>query len=80
MELNEENEGFLFNLCVSIWEKTGKVPSVRYTAFKFILKVIKNYPELSREIDFYIQDQYLDSLSPGVKRAILRMANELKIK
>jgi hypothetical protein len=76
MELDDEQEGFMFNLCVGIWEKIGKDPSVRYTAFKFILKVIKKYPELSQELNFYTQDQYMESLSPGVRRGIFRMIKE----
>jgi len=80
MELNEEYEGFLFNLCVNIWEKIGKNPSVRYTAFKYILKVVQKYPELSQEIHLYTQNQYLDSLSPGVKRSLFRMVKEVNLK
>ena len=79
MELNEEYEGHLFNVCVSVWEKINKKPSVRYTAFKFILKIAKKYPDLFNEIAFLTQNQYLDSLSPGVKRSISKMINELTL-
>jgi len=79
MELNEEYEGFLFNVCVTVWEKINKKPSVRLTAFKVIVKIAKKYPDLSHEIIFLTQNQYLDSLSPTVKRSISRMIKEFTL-
>lgn len=73
MELDEEDEGILLNVCMDLWEKTNKRPSVRYTAFVFMNKMASRYPELSREIDLLTEDQYLDSLSPGIKMAVCRM-------
>ncbi len=79
MELDEEYEGFLFNVCMTVWEAINKKPSVRHTAFKIILKIAKRHPDLSNEIDFLTQNQYLDSLSPGVKRSIFRMKKEFAL-
>ena len=76
MELNEEQEGYLFPVCVSLWEKIHKKPSVRFGAFQFMLKIARNHPDLSHEITLFTQDQYLDSLSPGVKRSIAKMVKE----
>ena len=36
MHLDEEQEGYLYDLCVSLWKQTEKIPSVRFTAFKCI--------------------------------------------
>jgi len=77
MELTERYEGKLFDICLTIWEKTGKKPSVRYNAFKVILKIVKKHPDLSGEIMFLTESHYVDSLSNGVKRAIYRMLGEL---
>ena len=77
MELNEESEGILFNICSSVWEKIHKKPSVRCNAFKLITKIAKRYPELSCEIEYLIQEQYLDSLSSGARKSILQMSNSL---
>ena len=79
MELNEEYEGFLFNVCVTVWEKINKKPSVRLTAFKIILKIVKNHPDLSNEIIFLTQNQYLDSLSPAAKKSISKMIKEFTL-
>jgi hypothetical protein len=73
MELDEDQEGRLFDVCMSVWEEVAKSPSVRLTAFKFIVKMSEKYPELSNEITGLTQDWYLDSLSPGIRRSISRM-------
>lgn len=76
MELNEEHEGSLFNICVSVWEKINKKPSVRFTAFRFLIKLAKKHPELSNEITLLTQSQYMDSLSPSVKKSLSKMIKE----
>ena len=76
MELDETHESRLFDLCLSIWEQPDKSPSVRFTAFRFILKMTEKYPELSNETTGLTQDWYLDTLSPGIKRSIQRMVRD----
>ncbi len=77
MKLNEEQEGRLFNICMNLWESLGKTPSIRHTAFKFIIKTAKKYPELKSEIEFLTQEHYLETLSPGVKNSIARLIKEI---
>ena len=43
------------------------------TAFKFSIKLVKKHPELSKEITFLLQERYLETLSPGVKKSISKM-------
>lgn len=76
MDLDDEYEGVLFDLCVSVWEKIHKVPSVRFTAFKIIVKIAKKHPDLSQEITLLTQPQYLDSLSSAAKKSIMKMSKE----
>ncbi len=76
MKISEKYEGQIFNTCVNLWEQISKKPSVRITAFKFIMKIAKNHPELLEEIDILTQEQYLESLSPGVKRSIEKIIHE----
>lgn len=73
MELSEENEGMLFSECTHIWKQINKKPSVRLTAFKVMVKIGKKYPDLSQEIIYLTQDQYLDTLSQAVKKSIGKM-------
>jgi len=77
IEIKEKYEGKIFDICITIWEQIDKVPSVRITALKFVIKIAKKHPELSDEIVFLTQDHYLKSLSPGVKRSVERMMKEV---
>ena len=76
MELNEDQEGSLFNICMNLWEQLDKVPSIRMTAFKFIMGMADKYPELSEEISVITQNHYLETLSPGVRHSISRMIKQ----
>jgi hypothetical protein len=78
MELSDEIEGKLFDICVNIWEKLGKQPSVRYNAFKLMVKIIKKHPDLSKEILFLTESHYTDSLSDTVKKSISKMIAGIK--
>ena len=79
MKLNEEQEGRLFNICMNLWEGLDKTPSIRWTAFKFILEMGKKYPTLKEEISFLTQDHYLETLSPGIRHSISKAIPELDI-
>jgi hypothetical protein len=79
MELDDEQEGYLFDVCITVWEQINKKPSVRFTAFKFIIKIAKKHPDLFQEIAFLTQSQYLDSLSPGVKRSVFKLTKEFDL-
>jgi hypothetical protein len=58
-------------------KKQVKKPSVRYNAFKIIVKIAEKHPELSHEIGMLIQDQYIESLSETVKKSIAKMVKWL---
>lgn len=76
MKLNDRQEGLLFNVCMDLWEQIHKTPSVRVTAFKFILKSVRKYKPLLGEISYLLEERYLETLSPGVKRSVMRMINK----
>jgi hypothetical protein len=77
MELNDKDESFLFDYCITIWKEINKKPSVRHNAVKFLVKTAKKHPELAHEIICLMQDQYLDSLSPGAKKSVCKMVREV---
>ncbi len=66
MKLSDRNEGTLFDVCIRLWEQIGKAPSVRMMAFKFIIKIVKQHPELLNEISALMQD-ITSVFSPGIK-------------
>ena len=77
MELNDKDESFLFDLCISIWKQIDKKPSVRFNAVKFLIKIAKRHPDLSNEISCLMRDEYLESLSPGARKSISKMIKGL---
>jgi hypothetical protein len=79
MLLTENQESLLFDVCLTIWEDITKSPSVRGTAFKFLLKIVKKYPELSEEIQHLTQSHYTESLSPGIRHSFFLMTKEMKL-
>ena len=78
MDLNDEYEGKVFDICVNIWRKIGTQPSVRYNAFKLLVRIIRKHPDLLNEVAFLTEPQYTDSLSDTVNKSISRMITELK--
>lgn len=76
MEIDKVYEGHLFDLSINLWEQIDKDPSVRLTALKIMIKIANKHSEIAKEIAFFIQDQYLETLSPGVKKAIDKMMTE----
>jgi hypothetical protein len=78
MELDEEDEGILFNTCVNLWSKINSQSSVRYTAFMLMGKMVGRYPELLQEVLLLTDDYYLETLSPGIKQAVLRIIEKLR--
>jgi hypothetical protein len=76
MDINEEDEGLLYHHCLRLWEDISKKPSIRYNAFKMILKIVKKHPDLHHEIKILTHSLYMNSLSPGVKRGIAKMAKD----
>lgn len=77
MELNNEYEGQLFDVCTKIWGEINKNPSLRYNAFKVLVTIAKKHPELSNEIKFLTESYYTNSLSDSVKKSIFRLTKDI---
>lgn len=78
MNLDEEHESYLFDHSINLWESVKLTPSVRYIAFRIMVKVAEHYPELKHEILELTQPQYVNSLSPGIRNSIHKMISALK--
>jgi hypothetical protein len=77
MEVDDDNEGKLFDICITIWETIDKTPSVRITAFKILVSIAKKHPELGDELKFLTNDGYTDTLSSGIKNSFNKLVKEL---
>ncbi len=78
MDLNEVQEGKLFQHCICLWTDIHKIPSTRITAFQTLCKITKNYPELIKEIELYTGEYYTETLSPGIEKSFHRSKKSLK--
>ncbi len=78
MNLNEKQESYLFDVCMSLWEQINSQSSVRHNAFRYIVKMAKKYPELSNEINFLTQNRYMETLSPGARKSVYKMCKGIK--
>ncbi len=72
MQLNEEQEGRLFDKCMTLWEDIKKIPSTRIRAFWMLLKIAEPYPEIQQDIKHFTTEYYLKTLSPGIRVIIER--------
>ncbi|MGE5382032.1 MAG: hypothetical protein ACM3PX_01245 [Omnitrophica WOR_2 bacterium] len=73
MKLSDDHEGKLFDQCIKIWEKIAKQPSVRFNAFKLMIKIMKKHPILSEELKFLTEPRYMDTLSDCARKSINKM-------
>lgn len=80
MELDEDQEGVVFDICSNAWLSINSIPSVRYVAMQLIFKIADRHPELYNEIELLTQNQYIETLSSGIKRSINRSLKEFKNK
>ena len=43
---------------------------------EILLKISKKYPELKNEINYLFEDNYIKSLSPGIRTNIIKKVNK----
>jgi hypothetical protein len=73
MEIAEEYESFLFDFCITNWKTIDKSPSVRFNAFKMMVKIVKRHPDLANEIEFLTENKYMETLSSSAQKSIYKM-------
>ena len=79
LKLLENQKSELFDICIEIWSDIFKRPGTRITAFRFLVKLVKKYPELKNEIVPLTQSHFTNSLSPGIKNSFKEFEQQLKI-
>ena len=72
MELSEEQEAILFDICVEEWKSVFKKPGIRFNAFKILVKIIRKYPEMSDFLDLLTEEQYLNTMSLTARKSLLK--------
>lgn len=76
--LNDDQEGELYECCLKIWMQIHKNPSVRYIALEYLLNTAQKYPELLHELELVLTEEYIDTLSPGIKHGVKKRLSKLK--
>lgn len=79
MNLNDEQEGRLFDFSLTLWEDIKIASAVRARAFKMIVKIMESHPELHSEIQHFTEPRYVEPLSKGIQHAILKMIRKLNL-
>ena len=77
IDLTEKQEGYLFDISMTIWESIEKSPSVRIVAFRSLVKIVEKYPDLKNEIEHLTRSHYTEKLSPGIKNSFMKIKKEL---
>ena len=80
LNLDDVEEGLFFEHCVQLWSDPGNLPSVRHVSMRALMQMSTKYPELYNEVDKLLSDKYLGTLSPGLRRSILRLKKETENK
>ena len=75
--LNEDAEGYFFDVCTSLWEDVNKQPAVRYYAGCYMITMATKYPEIKNELEVIFGDYYTQCLSQGIKRIFERKLTKL---
>lgn len=70
LELNEEHEGQLVDICINLWKELNAKPTVRFYALRLLMNIAEKYPDLESEIKLLTTDLYMDSLTQGIRRVI----------
>jgi hypothetical protein len=80
LDLTEEQETELFDICYELIQSNKRQSSVRAISFRFMMRLADNYPELREEIRI-IFENIKDYISPGIRSGMeLRLKNDTLIK
>ena len=77
IELQEKWHSKLLDAAIKIWNNANNISSCRYYAGLILLELTEQYPELKQEVNFLFHDEIINSLSPGIKKSILKKLNAL---
>ncbi len=76
-KIGEDEEGVLFDHCITEWKKIHNHPALRASAVLVIFKILKKYPELKEELTHLMTTEYLEALSPGIRKSVVKVWNKI---
>lgn len=78
MDIEPAWAGNLYGECIRIWTNPNYQPSLRYNAFKLLVRITREYPELKTDLLLVVQEEYLYGLSANVRKSVFSMLKALK--
>jgi hypothetical protein len=75
IDVSEEHMGILFDYCITEWQRIHNHSALRMESMLFILRIVNLYPELRTEIDHLLTKEYLDPLSPGIRKSLQKQVD-----
>ena len=76
-EFTDDDAGYLFDLCMLEWKNIHNHPALRSSAFQILMRIFKKFPELVTELTHLMTPEYLEPLSPAIRKGILKQWNSL---
>ncbi len=73
IELPQDAEGEVFDVCASLWQKIEAPPALRYNAMKLMTKIVKKYPDLYSELEEMTDGYHVDTLTKGASHSVKKM-------
>lgn len=77
LELDEDEEGALYEAALKMWEDLALASAARLHALRAMARIGQLYPELNQEILAYYDDHYLQGVSPGIANQMRQIFNSL---
>lgn len=77
LELDEDEEGALYEAALKLWEDLALSSAARIHALRAMVRIAKLYPELNQEILAYHDDHYLQGVSPGIAHQMRQIFEDL---
>lgn len=72
LQIPEQYQAALFDLCMQVWCNPHKQASLRYHALQTMERLAAPYPELQQEIAATLSEALVESLSPGIRHSLAK--------
>ena len=79
MNLNDEQEGEFYDICYKLFQQPDKQASVKVNALKFVLRMVKKYPELKSEAEYLSRKHFLTGLSHGALNSVGKLFKQTDV-
>lgn len=70
--IDEDLEGLIYDQCVQLWSGIHYHSALRREAFKVLHRFHRLYPELLEETKYLFSVDFLENLSPAIRKSIER--------